>query len=230
MSDNTETQVPSEATTATEATTEATAEVVVTDNGEATQQEVVYANGKYKSVSDLEKGYEELNKSYSQKLGAFTGAPEAYELPEGIEVSDNIINYAKDNQFSNEALTGLVETYQADQQAKTEAYVAQQKELLGKDADTRLTNLQDWARANGGDEAVFKSMINSAEAVKFMESVMKGSQGTMQAAVPQAPAPAADEVRAMRFAKDEYGNRKMSSDPSYRAKVEDLEAQLFGSR
>jgi len=58
MSD--ETQVASEQV-ATET------ETVVENNGEATEQTVSYVDGKYDSVSALEDGYSELQKSYSQK-------------------------------------------------------------------------------------------------------------------------------------------------------------------
>ena len=36
-----------------------------------------------------------------------------------------------------------------------------------------------------------------------------------------------DTVKEMRFAKDEFGNRRMSSDPQYRKKVEAMEAEFI---
>ena len=56
----------------------------------------------------------------------------------------------------------------------------------------------------------------------------KQSAPAAQAA--QAPIVDADKVKAMRFAKDEFGNRRMSSDPAYRTKVEALEAELYGRK
>ena len=40
----------------------------------------------------------------------------------------------------------------------------------------------------------------------------------------------AESVRQMRFAKNEYGERKMSADPAYRAKVEAMEKELIANR
>ena len=215
---------------ATEAGTEATAEVVIEDNGVATEQEMSYANGKYTSVSDLEKGYAELQKSYSQKLGAFTGAPEAYELGEGVSVPEGVLEYAREQQFSNEALNGLVEAYSSEQNAAAESYIQEQREALGKDADTRINNVKDWARANLGEDSLeaLNGMVTTAAGVEMFERIAKINQGTAPAQV-AAPKQSVDKdtLKAMRFAKDEFGNRKMSSDPSYRAKVEGLEAELF---
>ena len=228
-----ETQVASEESAATTETTEATVE----SNGEQVS-ETTYLDGKYKSVSELENAYKELNSTFSkktaefnEKLGAFTGAPEEYELPDGVEPTprvEAVMEWAKDKQFSNEALAELIEIdAQATEQA-VQQYVAEQKELLGKDADARLENLTDWAKANIGEDYIqeFKGMITSAKGVEMMEKLMKTSQGTAVAQAPSKPAVDADTVRQMRFAKDEFGNRKMSTDPKYRAKVEALEAEI----
>jgi len=232
MSD--ETSQPSENTS-----TETTTEAVVTDNGVPTDTVITYMDGKYNSVSDLEGGYKELQSTfskktaeYNEKLGAFSGAPEGdYELPEGVETSprlEALMTYGKENQMNNDALNNLIALdAEASQKASTE-YIAAQKEILGKDADVRLTNLQDWAKANGGDEAIFNSMMTSAASVEFMEGVMKNSQGT-------APAPSnvtkptvdKDTINAMRFAKTESGDRRMSVDPAYRAKVEQMEQEFY---
>jgi hypothetical protein len=39
-----------------------------------------------------------------------------------------------------------------------------------------------------------------------------------------------DEIERMRFATDEYGNRRMSVDPAYRKQVEQLERQTYGDK
>lgn len=199
MSEETSSQVQdtSSEAVATETATESveSTEATVVNNEGETQSETTYLDGKYKSVSDLEVGYKELQSTFSKKtaeynkaMGGQTGAPEAYEFAEGVEVSDSIQEYARENNFSNEALNGLVEAYQASQSAKVQEHVAAQKELLGKDAETRLNNVQDWARANGADDATFQSMMTSAKSVEFMESVMKMSQGTAAAPAPASPA------------------------------------------
>lgn len=205
---------------------------VVGDNGE-TQSVTSYLDGKYKSVSDLENGYRELQSSYSKKLGGFKGAPEAYELADGVESNSRIEalqQWGKTNQLSNEALNEIISMDLATQKTDMEAYISSQKEILGKDADARITNVSDWVKANVGPEAVntLGGMLTSAESVKLFETIIKNSQGTAPAQVPAAKSIDRETLNAMRFAKDEFGNRKMSSDPAYRAKVLAFEEQING--
>lgn len=218
-----------EATQGTAPATEAVASVVG-DNGE-TVSTTSYLDGKYKSVSDLENGYKELQSSYSKKLGGFKGAPEAYELAEGIESNSRIEalqTWGKTNQLSNEALNEIISMDMATQTAEMESYIAEQKGLLGKEADTRINNVSDWVKANVGADGVktLGDMLVSAESVKLFEAIIKNSQGTAPAQAPAAKSVDRDTLNQMRFAKDEYGGRRMSSDPAYRAKVLALEEGL----
>lgn len=218
-----------------------TSEATTVDNEGNAQSETTYLDGKYKSVSDLENGYKELQSAFSKKTAEYnenikqyaqTQAPEEYELAEGVEVTpriETLIDFGKEYNLSNEALNEIIARDKDISSKLQERYISEQKELLGKDADARLKNVKDWAIANNADEATFNSMMSSAKAVEFMEKVMKGSMGTTPTNAPSAPTIDKDTLRQMRFAKDEYGNRKMSSDPSYRAKVEALEQQLLAN-
>jgi len=207
-----------------------------TENTEGTP--TTYMQGKYNSISALEQGYTELQSTFSKKTAEFSeamggriGAPEAYEMNEGLDASDSLQAYARENQFSNEALNGLVEFYNSDRATASEAFYAEQKELLGKDADTRLNNVQDWAKANLGADAMdaFKGMINSAASVEMFESIMKMNSGTAPAKVAQPKTMVdKDTIHEMRFAKDNFGRRRMSSDSTYRSKVEAMEREFIG--
>ena len=197
-----------------------------------------YLDGKYESVSALESGYKELQSTFSKKTAEYneniskyseTSAPENYELPEGVEAVGRVealMDFGKDNNMSNEMLNKIIALDSSSNQAARDAYVVSQKEELGKDADTRLGNVQDWAKANGADEATFSSMMTSAKAVEFMESVMKGSIGTSPSSAPTAPSIDRNALNAMRLEKDAYGGRRMSSDAAFRDKVRALSAQL----
>ncbi len=233
MSESTETQSASENTdtVSTEATT-------VNTEGE-TQNTTSYLDGKYESVSALESGYRELQSTFSTKTAEYskavqgkTGAPEAYEFAEGISVSEGMEAYAREQGYSNEALNDLATAYQNDINQANDAYIAEQKEALGKDADTRIQNVIDWGRANLGEEAIdtLNAMVTTAAGVEIFEKISKISQGT-SAAVVESPRTVVDRdtVKAMRFAKDEFGSRRMSSDPQYRAKVEAMEAEFITS-
>lgn len=235
-----ETSQPSESVDAAGETTETAEPQVVNADGE--EAKITYLNGKYESISDLEKGYKELQSAFSKKTAEYnenikkyaqTTAPETYELAEGIEATPRVealMEFGKEYNLSNEALNEIISRDVATTQKLQEQYVAEQKELLGKDADTRLKNVKDWAIANNADESVFNQMMSSAKAVEFIEGIMKKNQGTSPTTVQAKPVVDAETVKQMRFAKDEYGNRKMSSDPKYRAKVEALEAELFTNR
>lgn len=230
----------SEATATPEAPAETTTETTETsslteENGKPTDQTTTYLNGKYNSVSALEDGYNELQKSYSQKLGGFDGAPEeGYTLDEGVESSprlEALQEWGKENQLSNDALNDIIKMDAETTQKAQEAYITEQKEALGKDADTRLTNISDWARAQIGDDGMntFNAMITSAKGVELMESLMKNSQGRTPTQAPSAKTVSKDEIKAMRFAIDKNsGERRMSVDPEYRQKVEALEAEIYG--
>ena len=107
----------SEETTAPEVAQEAAAPTATTETTtdtlvEGSDTEVTYAGGKYKSVSDLEKGYNELQSTFSKKLGAFKGAPEdGYTLAEGVESSprlEALQEWGKENQLSNDALNDII--------------------------------------------------------------------------------------------------------------------------
>ena len=223
-----ETQAQTETqTTEAPESTEATVE---THEGE-TQSETTYANGKYNSVSALEEGYANLQKSYSQKLGKFTGAPEdGYSLEgEGLEGNPVLEAWGKENQLSNEGYNALVKSMNEDAAAKAEAFKTEQLQRLGENADYRLRNIVDFAKANFGEESVatLDNMIQTAEGVELIEKLIKGQKGADRPAEVKANPIDADKVKEMRFAVDKNGNRRMSVDPEYRARVESLEKELF---
>ena len=221
-----------EAQATTEGSTETTESATVVDSSTGeTVSETTYANGKYKSVSDLENGYAEAQKFISSKLGGFEGAPESYELGEGVEanaVTDALSQWGLENSLSNEGLNSVLNVLSEAETAQANAYRESQVEALGKDADTRIKNATDWVKANLGEEAVegVNSMWVGAKGIEAIEKMMKLSQGTAPAEQPANTFADAEKLKAMRFAKDEYGNRRMSSDPAYRDMVLKAEAAM----
>ena len=224
---------PSDNSQGKETTTEATTE----HSDGQTQSTTSYMDGRFDSVTALEQGlttsekrYEDYRSMNDKRFGSFVGSPEAYEMNEGLEASDSLQAYARENQFSNDALNGLVEFYNGEMNTRNEAFATAQREALGTDADARLNNVQDWAKANLGADAMdaFKGMITSVKSVEMFEQIMKMNNGTAPAQVSQPKTIVdRDTVKSMRYATDEYGGRKMSSDPTYRAKVEKMEAEFI---
>jgi len=227
---------------AEETTTPSTSEAVEAPQVEATVvdgttvTETSYLDGKYKSVTELEKGYKELQSTftkktqeYNEKVGAFKGAPEAYELPENAQVSEGIVNWAKENQFSNEALNSLVETYNKDMQAQQEAYVQAETQKLGENAKARIKNATDWVNANLGDLGpALNSMAAGAKGIEAIEKLISLTKATSPAATPATPSIDKDKLDYMQFQeKDANGERRYVSDPSFRNKVLQMRAQLI---
>lgn len=210
-----------EQATQTEATVEST-------DGK-TESVTTYVDGKYDSVSALEDGYRNLQKSYSQKLGGFTGAPDEYTLNDGLEANEVLAEWGKENQLSNDGYNTIIDKMRESQLAQEEAFRAEQIERLGENADYRLKNVVDFAKANFGEESIdtFDTMIQTAEGVELMEKIISLTKEAKPAEIKTAPIDA-DKVKAMRFEIDKNsGLRRMSIDPEFRAKVEKLEAELY---
>ena len=226
----------------TEAEQTQTEPTVVNGEGEATNV-TTYVDGKFDSVSALEKSYTELQSSYSKKLGGFDGAPEGgYALEEGAEANDRITKlqeWGAENSLNQDAFNALIamdtEARAAEEaafQEQEKAYVQEQIGLLGDNGKERVQNISDWAKANLGEdgEALIKGAADSAKAVEVIEKLIGMTKGTAPAPAQQASKVDGEQLKAMRFATDEFGNRKMSSDPAYRAKVEALEQEVFTQR
>jgi hypothetical protein len=215
---------------AEETTTQETTEATTTDESTGEITETLYLDGKYKSVSDLENGYRELNKSYTQKtqeFGSFQGAPEEYTYNEGVEASDFATKWGKENQLSNDGLNSLVDGYNKYQEEQIVEYQNTQLEALGENGKERIQNVNDYLNANLGEDHGLD--VDSAKGVEALERLISSSKQAAPVSRPTAPSANRDDIREMRFAKDEYGNRKMSSDPAYRAKIEALEREMLGA-
>ena len=101
---------------------------------------------------------------------------------------------------------------------------------LGSYVCERLRDAHEVIGLDIREEAVegINSMWVGAKGIEAIEKMMKLSQGTAPANTPATPTIDADKLKEMRFAKDENGNRRMSTDPAYRAKVLAAEASLNG--
>lgn len=209
---------------------------VVDQNGNA-QSETTYNYGgkEWKSVSDLGKSYEELQSSYSKKLAGFDGAPENYTMQEGKE-ADSVISaiqgWGLENQLSQKGFDGLLEVYENIQKEQEETFEKEQEEAynealkgLGDNGNERLQNAQDFIKANFGEQY---GEIVAPDGVEFVEMIMDKMKQPAPAKQTSTAIVDKDQIQAMRFAKDEHGNRRMSVDPDYRKKVEAAEAEFYG--
>jgi len=213
-----ETTAATEPSTTVEATVESTTE-------EAT--ETSYADGTFKSVSDLEKGYTELRSSYSKKLGGFDGTPEdGYKYTDDFAKNDFIDTWGVENQLSQAGLESLVTGYENYQNVQQQAYQTEQVKLLGDTAQERMTNVNDFLNANLGDAHGVD--VQSAKGIEGIEKLIAMTKQTAPVTQESRPTMDKEQVKAMRFAVDKNsGERRMSIDPEYRAKVEKMEAEMY---
>jgi hypothetical protein len=195
--------------------------------------------GKYESVQDLEKGYEESVSMHTkkmaemgEKLKGFVGAPEeGYELPAGAnEYSEpvmNVINeWGKKNGLSQEAYSELLQEVAKAEAKNLESFKIAEMEKLGENAQARIDNINDkWAATFGAESLeVMNNMATSAEGVKFFEAILaQTSPSTVNPDGGNANygnVITDEELDAAMFAKDSAGMLKMQTDPEYKKKVD----------
>lgn len=213
-----------------------------------------FNSAKYKSVAEQAKAYPELEK----RFGSFTGAPESYEVPEASVFAENIdlpegvdFNLDKDdpllqsfsaaakdmgiNQDGFNKLVGLYIQQQVNDYAATMTTAADQKKMLGDNADERLNNIARWGAANM-DEDMFGKLTESlttaaaVEAVEYLIGKTRNSSLPNPADVTPRPAVTKADYDEAMAAKGENGELLFFTDPVYRAKVEKMGKQVFGTQ
>jgi hypothetical protein len=190
-------------------------------------------------------------KSYTDlqsKFGAFEGAPDEYqanlsdELVEAgaaLEADDPLLTaameYAKESNMSQKGFDGLINLYAQAQLAEDKAmddYKAEQMKALDNAAN-RIDGINKWVDANMDAETAeqLRGLIQSADGVKAVEQMIALTQNAPVAPNDAAPAPSITEreVSEMQFAKDEHGNRRIATDPAFRAEYERKRDQLYGT-
>jgi len=75
----------------------------------------------------------------------------------------------------------------------------------------------------------FQELAQSAEGVKALERMISMSRAApISPDLPATPAITEAEIRAMQFEKDEYGNRRIQSDPEFKAKYNKALNDYYG--
>jgi len=236
-----------------------TNEEVLNDNAQAvadslpdktSDEDFSFVLDKYKSEgrTDSEAAMEQA-KAYGElqsKFGAFTGAPDEYavEVSEAMSEHVDLEDYkddpileeaklmAKEMGINNDGFNRMTELYFKGQLADVQALEANRAEemkALGPNAERRLSNISDWAKANldADTSEALAASLTSAATVNAIEAVIARGRNAIQT---QDTNPAEvishDELKAMQHAKDDYGNPLMNN-PEYRAKVDNLYKQRF---
>jgi hypothetical protein len=206
-------------------------------------EEKLFAN-KYKSIEELEKGYENLNSLYNKRYKGFVGSPEdgKYEFVPSEGINDEIAQAILDTPMakrlqekgvergmSNEMFNDLINDYIVTQQEHIEAQRTIEYDKLGENADKRLQLIDEklGTLLEPHLKKALSDSLTTAEAVQAIEYMLESkTQNTVNPEGTQVKNGLSEEEwQKMYLAVDEYGNRKMN-DPSYRKKVEKLYEQV----
>lgn len=139
---------------------------------------------KYKKVSDLGQGYLEAEK----RLGAFTGAPEEYnladlEIDESQLVIQEIKAVGKELNMSEEGLKKFLGRLSTAVETETEANLEEQVKKLGKDGERLLTQYKNLTQDYFAPEEaeIVKGWVRTADDLKMINKLMAS---TSRSAVP----------------------------------------------
>ncbi|MCP4090274.1 MAG: hypothetical protein GY746_10830 [Gammaproteobacteria bacterium] len=215
----------------------------VTTEPEAPQESSFdYVLDKYRSEgrSEEESAFEQA-KAYGElqkRFGGFTGAPEEYELSLSEKASElgvemdmdspifsEMMEVAKELNMSNEAFNQfsevMVKNALAEKMAFEENLVKEIESLHNGSA--RIEQINGFVEANLSPEAVeaFQEMPQSAAQVEAIEQLIGLVKGGSNAPTEANTFDISDEeIKSMQFEKDEFGNRRLHSDPAFRAEYQ----------
>lgn len=195
---------------------------------------------------------DEQAKAYGElqgKFGAFTGAPENYEvsiseeLKElGVEMASDdpmlveAMKFAKDSNMSQEGFSGLVNLYATQQVAEFKAdadFKAEQIKALGPSGESRIKNINQWASKNLDADTVknLESMASSVESVKAIERLISMTRNASVDVDNSESSSGAtkEDVSKMQFEKDSNGNRRINTDPEFNARYQKMRNEVYGT-
>lgn len=197
------------------------------------------------SLQEQAKAYTELEK----RFGSFTGAPDEYalgvsdEMKEmGIELDaedpliEQAMEFAKNSNMSQQGFNNLVDLYIktqiADQQAIEDVRQEELKQL-GSNAQQRIDNIANWAQANLDPELFegVQELAHSATMVRALEAIISktGSAPINPGNTTANSGYTAEDVRKMQLETDEYGRRRLSSDPEFAKKFREISNLVHGA-
>jgi len=192
-------------------------------------------------IENLVKSYNELQKKFSQGKHK---APEEYDtsifsdanIPEDDELFNTYRDWAKQNGISQDAFEQLAGKFidMAGSQAE-QAEISYQEEYkkLGNNADAVIKSMTDWAQGlvrkgvwGQDDFEEFKIMGGTAQGLRALQKIRSyyGDQNIPTTIAQPEGAPSKEELQAM------VGKPEYISDPAYRAKVEKMFEQVYGTQ
>tara|TARA_E500000318_G_C3538244_1_gene203558 strand:+ start:178 stop:975 length:798 start_codon:yes stop_codon:yes gene_type:complete len=192
-------------------------------------------------IENLVKSYTELQKKFSQGKHK---APDQYDtsmfadanIPDDDELFNTYRDWAKENGISQDAFETLASKFidmAGDEAQQAQISYEEEHKKLGNNADAVIKSMTDWASGlvrkgvwGEDDFEEFKIMGGTAQGLRALQKVRSyyGDQSIPIDVGQPEGAPSKEELQSM-VAKPEY-----QSDPAYRAKVEKMFEQVYGSQ
>ena len=195
------------------------------------------------AIKDQAKSYKEIQ----SKLGAFTGAPDEYELSVSEELTEagfqldqesemlkDAKEFAKGLNMNQEGFNKMIELWATNELAEHKAAEQARKEAFESldNGTARINNISAWANKSLPPELVgeLDGILQTPEQVKLVERMI-----AMSRSAPVNPSDAtpsnvsAEEVNKMQFEKDEHGNRRINTDPEFKKRYIKLRNEVYGT-
>lgn len=247
MTDTVDTTPGTEETTEQQTTQETTQETT-----QAVKYDFVLDKYRKEGRTEDEAAFEQA-KAYNEaqkRLGGFVGAPDAYEVTLSDELAEmgvaidpddpmiiSAMEFAKESNMNQELFAKMVNMYAANkvaEQQAQEAYYKESLKTLGHNAEARIKSLNDIAKARLSPELYegFLQAGTTPEAIQALEAIFAMSQPKPISPKDVEPADGVTdaELREMQFAKDDHGNRRIATDPAYKAEYEKKLALRHGNQ
>lgn len=251
MGDNTENTTVSESESAVASMVSENTETTVTTGERPDNVPDKFWDDESKAVrhEDVLKSYNELQ----TRFGSFTGSPEDFKFNASQEMTEKLAEYgieldvnedplykaavdmAKETNMNQEGFDKLANLFIMTQLGEVEAqkeHIATQMAELGERAETRVANIEVWGQKNLSPELYdsLQGNLQSAAMVPVLEHLISQTRNApvSDSSLTTAPSISEADITAMQFAKDEHGNRKISTDRAFRAEYDRKMKEFYG--
>ena len=196
------------------------------------------------AIAEQAKAYNEL----SGKFGSFTGSPDDFSInlsndltEAGIALNaddpmvEQAMAFAKESNMNQEGFDKMIGLYAMQQLAEEKAQVEYRDEQLNSldNADNRIKNINEFISKNFDAETVqgIQGFATNVESIKALEQLIArtGNKPLEANNSNNNSGVTAEEVRTMQFAKDQHGNRRIQTDPAFRAEYKKKMEQIHGT-
>lgn len=199
---------------------------------------------------DLNDAIKDQAKSYSElqsRFGSFTGAPEEYEISVSEELTEagfqldnesemlkDAKEFAKGLNMNQEGFNKMIELWATNELAEHRAAEEARKQAFESldNGQTRINNISAWANKSLPPELVgeLDSVLQTPEQVKLVERMIAMTRNAPVNPDNAAPSSISkEEVQKMQFEKDENGNRRINTDPEFKARYIKMRNEAYGT-